>query len=70
MTDFDLINSTLDDLLEKYENDRPMFIKTYPSLPIEIYKRIEKLSNQRLIANLDLCDKAKKVSDLFHKSIK
>ena len=70
MTDFDLINNTLDDLLMKYETDEALFFKTYPSIRIEVYKRIEKLSGQKLIDNIDLCNKAKRVCDLFHKNIK
>ena len=70
MKDFDLINNTLDDLLEKYDRDEAEFIKAYPLTSFEVYKRIEKLAGQKLTANLELCKKAKLVSNLFHKNIK
>lgn len=66
----DLINATLDDLLKKYDKNKNEFFKIYPNLPFEVYIKIEKLATQKLTAALDLCKKAKTVSDLYHKNIK
>ena len=65
-----LIDITLDDLITHIEKDKKKFFKIYKSLPIEIYKEIEKLSSSKSYLKKERCDKARFVADSFHKQIK
>lgn len=69
MIDSNLAEETLNELLILYEKDKKIFYKSYTSLPIELYKEIERLSVSKSTLYGELCKKAKTVADNFHKSI-
>jgi hypothetical protein len=64
------IEETLNDLIKLIEKDKKVFYQTYKSLPFGIYKEIERLSVSKSALFKSLCEKAKKVAETFHKSIK
>ena len=66
----ELIEETLDNLIDLMEEDHVIFFKSYKSLPLDIYTEIERLSVSKSTLYRDLCIKARKVADNFHKSIK
>jgi len=65
-----LIDDTLDNLIEHLKEDEKRFFKIYKSLPIEIFKEIERLSSSKSYLKKDRCDKARFVADSFHKQVK
>lgn len=66
----ELIEKTLDDLIDILNKDKKLFKKTYPLIPFEIYKQIERLAISKSVVNKELCAKAKLVSTTFHKHFK
>lgn len=68
--DDETIKETLDDLLELMKKDHSLFFQAYKSLPLDIYKEIERLSVSKSSIYKDICTKARTVADSFHKSIK
>ena len=69
MIDSNLVKETLNELLALHEKDERIFYKSYISLPIELYKEIERLSVSKSTLYGELCKKAKTVADNFHRSI-
>lgn len=69
MIDSYLVEETLNELLALYKKDPKIFYKSYVSLPIDLYKEIERLSVSKSTLYGDICKKAKTVADHFHKSI-
>jgi len=69
-----IINSVVinivDDLVDMVDNDVDKLIKTYPNIPFEYYYTIEELAITKSTVHKDICAKAKKISNKFHKSIK
>ena len=70
MTQKNLIEDTINDLLTILEEDYKKFHVIYKSLPFEIYKKIERLAITKSIKNPDLHDNAKRLSNTFHKKFK
>lgn len=66
----ELVRETLEYLISLLESDDPLFFKEYKSLPIDLYREIERLSLSKSMIYRDLCEMSKKVADAFHKSIK
>lgn len=68
--DIELIRKTLEYLLKLLDSGDELFYKEYKSLPIDLYREIERLSLSKSMIYKELCSKSKKVADAFHKSIK
>jgi hypothetical protein len=64
------IEETLDELLIMMEDNIDIFYKSYKSIPFELYSEIERLSVSKSSLQEELCNKARKVAETFHKSIK
>ena len=66
----ELIEETLQSLLQILDYDKGLFYNMYRSLPYELYKEIEKLSVSKSETYKDLCIMAKKVTTEFHNNPK
>lgn len=69
MIDNGIIEETLDELIALFNADKKLFYKSYRTLPIELYREIERLSVSKSTLYSKLCKKAKLVTDNFHKNI-
>lgn len=65
-----IIKETLDTLLVLKDQDHTLFFQAYKSLPLDIYKEIERLSVSKSTLYKELCTKARTVANTFHKSVK
>lgn len=70
MIDNNLVEETLDELIQGMEKDEATFFKSYKALPFALYVEIERLSVSKSAIFKQLCDKARIVAESFHRSIK